>query len=766
MKEPLLLRFGGCELHLQRRELFVDGQRRSIPPKVYDLLVMLVKQRDRAVSKYELSAALWPGKVLSDSVLARTVMKVRRAIGDVATESQWIRSVHGFGYRFVGAVSEVATLPPTSTTAKAVDRRRGGQRIGVLPCVNATGDSTLDWMQIGLMSLVVHSLSQERRLAPVPVTAMLEAVPSSAASDSPDEQARSAIKLLDLDHVVHATVHRQSHLLWLDYRVFGRGEESLRGSLSGSDPLALGEQVAKAVCAGLFRGGRPQRFTSRDPFVNQMFARAVELFRQEDGAAAAPLFELVCNMEPDEIGALQWHVRCRAVMKDPAAVPLVESLLARAQSIGDVRTQAMGHAFMAFALPQRQSDADSLKRQMHAQAALTLATGHEHEDWFGMLLFHLGMQAALSGQTHEALSLCRRALVACRLGGNLKHVSIVQQNLALIEIGAGDLINARERLEIVLRGHRSLHNTKPAAHALAWLALANAGLGQIDAAFEQCDEMLSLLGVLRHPGWECSALAAAVSVYAERLSAGHIEKLLAAFDGIADKSHPLVQGPWLAAQAGLAICRGELTRALVQLDDAIQAAHSGPGAPFVRIAGTSRLRLAVAAGNFSVVDELLAKFAARAGPNMSPDGRAAMQHARAARLIHDGAVDEALNVLAQIIRDTPLGRAHAFARFDAAWLHLEQGSVAHAQSLLAPLGSWRHEHPVGLATQARLMSAIGEHRAAVAAQARALGRHLGYAPAWHVEAHRLYEQSATGAAARFPRLPRLVSDSWWVDRSA
>jgi DNA-binding winged helix-turn-helix (wHTH) protein len=77
MALPTELRFGACEVHAQRREVLRDGQVQDIPPKAFDLLLFLLRERHRAVAKGELVAALWQQQSVSDSVLARTLMKVR-----------------------------------------------------------------------------------------------------------------------------------------------------------------------------------------------------------------------------------------------------------------------------------------------------------------------------------------------------------------------------------------------------------------------------------------------------------------------------------------------------------------------------------------------------------------------------------------------------------------------------------------------------------------------------------------------------------------
>lgn len=93
-------RFGDCELDLARRELRVAGQARDVQPKVFDLLAYLIRNRDRVVGHDELLENLWPGVIVTEAALSRTLMKARKAVGDDASRQSVIKTVPRRGYRF------------------------------------------------------------------------------------------------------------------------------------------------------------------------------------------------------------------------------------------------------------------------------------------------------------------------------------------------------------------------------------------------------------------------------------------------------------------------------------------------------------------------------------------------------------------------------------------------------------------------------------------------------------------------------------------
>ena len=106
------LRFGRCQVDLRSREVWLDGCAQSVRPRVFDLLVLLLLQRPRAVPRDELMKSLWKRSAMSHSVLSRTVMEARRAIGDSTSEPMLIATVHSIGYRFDGQVVESVIGPP------------------------------------------------------------------------------------------------------------------------------------------------------------------------------------------------------------------------------------------------------------------------------------------------------------------------------------------------------------------------------------------------------------------------------------------------------------------------------------------------------------------------------------------------------------------------------------------------------------------------------------------------------------------------------
>ena len=122
---PSVWAFGCAELDDHRHELRVDGQAVALESKPYALLRVLVQRAGETLSKDELIETVWPGRVVTEGVLAKCVAKLRSALGD--DDQNVIRTVHGYGYRLTVPVSARAALasalPWTPQTGDAMPSR-------------------------------------------------------------------------------------------------------------------------------------------------------------------------------------------------------------------------------------------------------------------------------------------------------------------------------------------------------------------------------------------------------------------------------------------------------------------------------------------------------------------------------------------------------------------------------------------------------------------------------------------------------------------
>ena len=78
----------------------------ALEPQVFDVLVHLIRNRDRVVSKDDLLASVWGGRIVSESTLTSRINAARKALGDSGEAQHLIRTFPRKGIRFVGDVTE------------------------------------------------------------------------------------------------------------------------------------------------------------------------------------------------------------------------------------------------------------------------------------------------------------------------------------------------------------------------------------------------------------------------------------------------------------------------------------------------------------------------------------------------------------------------------------------------------------------------------------------------------------------------------------
>ena len=110
--------FGDCVLDRDRRELTRRGSIVHGAPKLLALLELLLDAAPRAVTKEEIHKAIWPDTFVADATLTSLIAELRTAIGDEARTPKLVRTIHGYGYAFVGDISD--RRPDTATSCRII----------------------------------------------------------------------------------------------------------------------------------------------------------------------------------------------------------------------------------------------------------------------------------------------------------------------------------------------------------------------------------------------------------------------------------------------------------------------------------------------------------------------------------------------------------------------------------------------------------------------------------------------------------------------
>jgi TolB-like protein/DNA-binding winged helix-turn-helix (wHTH) protein/tetratricopeptide (TPR) repeat protein len=101
----MIYRIASCSIDTETYEIRRDGMLVPVEPQVFDLIRLLIENRDRIVTRDEIIADVWKGRIVSDSAISSRIKAARRTIGDDGKNQALIRTIHRRGVRFVGDVA-------------------------------------------------------------------------------------------------------------------------------------------------------------------------------------------------------------------------------------------------------------------------------------------------------------------------------------------------------------------------------------------------------------------------------------------------------------------------------------------------------------------------------------------------------------------------------------------------------------------------------------------------------------------------------------
>ena len=222
--------FGDYVLDNERRELRRSSEQIALEPQVFDVLLYLVQNRDRVVTKDDLIAAVWEGRIVSDSTLTSRINAARKAVGDSGELQAVIKTYARKGVRFVGDVrtagdgasppsdaqSQVSTpvspaglrgagetpeRDPAAESPAGVAGWSGKPSVAVLPFNNLSGDPEQEYFSDGITEDIITALSKYRSL-------MVIARNSAFAFKGTGGDVRQAGLTLGAEYIVEGSVRK------------------------------------------------------------------------------------------------------------------------------------------------------------------------------------------------------------------------------------------------------------------------------------------------------------------------------------------------------------------------------------------------------------------------------------------------------------------------------------------------------------------------------------------------------------------------------
>lgn len=490
--------FEDCVLDTDRRELRRGTALVGIEPQVFDLLVHLIRYRDRVVSKDDLLASVWLGRIVSESALFNRINAARSAIGDTGDQQRLIKTLPRKGIRFVGEVREdetsatAATHPAPATHRSRTEDTSGRDpylplpdrpSIAVLPFANMSSDPDQEYFVDGISEDLITGLSHIRWLFVIARNSTF--VYKHRAVDI-----KQVSRELGVRYVLEGSVRRTGNMLRISAQLIdamtGGHHWAERYDRELGDIFAVQDEITRSVTAAIepcmlaAEGVRALSRSSVDLGAWELVAQAQthlwRLMRTEYEAALEPL-ERAAEAYPDYAPAqsllgfcLVFAAHMGWIDRDQGLLPGRQHAL---QAIALDDRDSWGHIALGYcAMMERRTEESIAAFRQAVKLNPNSAAAHAH----------LSRGLAFAGQDREAIEHGEDAI---RLSPLDPDMALFLGGLALANYAAGRYAEAAQYATDAARLRPGFQGVQ----RMRCASLAQAG---------QVDEARSLLVTVRH----------------------------------------------------------------------------------------------------------------------------------------------------------------------------------------------------------------------------------------------------------------------------
>ena len=483
--------FEDCALDTDRRELRRGPALVAVAPQVFDLLVHLIRHRDRVVSKDDLLASVWHGRIVSESALFNRINAARSAIGDTGDQQRLIKTLPRKGIRFVGEVCEdqalvlAATVTHSSRAGLEEDRHPplpDRPSIAVLPFANMSGDSDQEYFADGISEDLITGLSRIRWLF------VIDRNSTFVYKGQPVDVKRVS-RELGVRYVLEGSVRRAGRRLRISAQlvdaITGGHHWAERYDRKLGDIFAVQDEIARSVAAAIepyllaAEGVRALSRSSDDLGAWELVARAqTHAWRltRPDYETAIDALKQVVEAHPDYAPARSLLGFCLVIAAHMGWIDRVQGLVPghehalRAIALDD--RDSWGHIALGYwAMMERRTEESIAAFRRAVKLNPNSAAAHAH----------LSRGLAFAGQDREAIEHGEDAI---RLSPLDPDMALFLGGLAIAHYAAGRYAEAAHYATEALRLRPGFHGPQ----RLRCASLAQAG---------RVDEARSFLATLR-----------------------------------------------------------------------------------------------------------------------------------------------------------------------------------------------------------------------------------------------------------------------------
>ena len=376
-------RFADCVLDVAPRELRRAGQLVPMEPQVFDLLLHLIRNRNRVVGKDDLLSAVWGGRIVSESTLTSRINAARKAIGDSGDAQCLIRTLQRKGLRFIGEMTDDYPLDRLPSPL-ASDRAS----VAVLPFANLSGDPHQDYFADGMVEEIITGLSRIKWLL------VISRNSSSIYKGKPID-VRVVGRELGVRYVLEGSVRKFGDHVRVSGQLTdtataahvwaGRFDGTLGDIFALQDDMTMGvigavEPSLRRVEIERSRRKRPDSLDAYDLFLRALPFAATAM--PEDADSALRLLEQAIRLEPDYAvahGFIAWCHEQRYLRAGLRSETREAALLHAHTAIAAGGDDAMALALGGFVIAVMEHDyataLDTLDRALALSPSSALAYG-------------------------------------------------------------------------------------------------------------------------------------------------------------------------------------------------------------------------------------------------------------------------------------------------------------------------------------------------------------------------------------------------------
>lgn len=290
-----------------------NGVSHAIEPQVFNLLIYLIENRNRVVTREELLDQLWNGRIVSDGAINARLKEARKAVGDTGKQQRVIKTIHRRGYQFIAEVIVTsndeqenklrASKPPSESEKPSV---------AVLRFKNLTNNSEQAYFSDGMTTNVCSRLSRIRSLQ----------VKSGIEYDLDKTTLADVALELEVKYVLSGSLQREADHV----RVFVELTEGASGDIrwsehfdrSGKDVIDIQDDIAQAITGTLWSNRGTIREAERDKLSKKptsdfnafdYILKGIsykEQYKAETLVQAHACFDKAIELDPDSAEAYGW----------------------------------------------------------------------------------------------------------------------------------------------------------------------------------------------------------------------------------------------------------------------------------------------------------------------------------------------------------------------------------------------------------------------------------------------------------------------------